>query len=203
VISNRADELLKRFSPSADNVAAIARIYDQAVLRRQYEGPVPLLRKAIEQTVSIPQRSEYQVWLADLQRLSGVGFGGVGNYTEARTELEKLLPGQPQNLDILNTLALACTGLSDKEAALKYAEEAVRLMPVSKDALAGRAAEMTRAIVYTRLGDRDRATGALERLLQLPGGRPPVTAATLRLNPEFDPLRNDPHFGKLCEDKQP
>lgn len=63
-----------------------------------------------------------------------------------------------------------------------------------------RAAEATRAMVYARFGDRDRAIPALERLLKLPGGRPPITP-TLRLNPEFDALRDDPRFQKLGEQK--
>jgi hypothetical protein len=42
----------------------------------------------------------------------------------------------------------------------------------------------------------------LERLLKLPGGRPPLTPATLRLNPEFDALRSDQRFQKLCETKR-
>jgi hypothetical protein len=29
----------------------------------------------------------------------------------------------------------------------------------------------------------------------------PLTPALLRLDPMFDPLRNDPRFQKLCEDK--
>jgi predicted Zn-dependent protease len=127
--------------------------------------------------------------------------GARASYAQARAELEELLKGQPQNLDIIDTLALLCAGLADKEAALKYAEDAVRLMPTSKDALAGRGAEMTRAIVYVRFGDRDRAIPALERLLKLPGGRPPLTPATLRLNPEFDSLRGDPRFQNFCEEK--
>jgi tetratricopeptide (TPR) repeat protein len=98
----------------------------------------------------------------------------------------------------MDTLALLCAGLEDKDAALRYAEEAVRIMPVSKDALGGRAAEATRAIVYSRFGDRDRAIPALARLLKLPGGRPPITPATLRLNPQFDSLRDDPSFQELC-----
>lgn len=198
----RADELLRQIAPEPDNVAAIARLYDQAVLRRQYEGPAPLLRRAIAQTTSIPQQSEYRLWLGNLERLGQVGSAGVENYTAARSELEKLLATQPTNLDVIDTLALVCAGLHDKEAAVKYAEEAVRLMPVAKDALGGRAAEATRAMVYARFADADRAIPALERLLKLPGGRPPLTPATLRLNPEFDPLRNDPRFGKLCDEKQ-
>jgi TolB-like protein/Tfp pilus assembly protein PilF len=196
-----ADALLKKIRPNPDNVAAIARIYDQALLRRRYPEAIALLQTAIERTASIPQRNEYRLWLGDLQRLAGDAAAARTNYTEARLELEQLFAGQSQNLDIMDTLALVCAGLADKEAALKYAEDAVRIMPVSKDALGGRVAEMTRAIVYTRFGDRDRAIPALERLLKLPGGRPPLTAATLRLNPEFDPLRGDPRFQKLCSAK--
>jgi TolB-like protein/Tfp pilus assembly protein PilF len=199
---DKSDELLGKIAPNPDNVAAVARIYDQALLRRRYPAAIIFLRSAVEQMDSVPQRNEYRLWLGDLQRLSGDASGAKALYAQARTGLEELLKGQPQNLDIMDTLALLCAGLEDKEAALRYAEDAVRLMPTSKDALAGRAAETTRAIVYTRFGDRDRAIAALERLLKLPGGRPPLTPATLRLNPEFDALRNDQRFQKLCETKQ-
>lgn len=88
------------------------------------------------------------------------------------------------------------------EPALKLADDAVKSMPTSKDALAGRFAEVTRALIYARFGDADRGIPALERLLKLPGGRPPITPATLRLNPEFDSLRTDPRFQRLLEEKK-
>jgi tetratricopeptide (TPR) repeat protein len=195
---DRADELLKKVTPNAENVGALARVYDQAVLRRDYQTLIPFLTTAVETTSSVPQRNEYRLWLGDLQRLSGDLPSAKMTYEAGRKELEELLVSQPQNLDIIDTLALLCAGLEDREAALKYAEDGVRLMPVSKDAIAGRAAEATRALVYTRFGDRDRAIPALERLLKLPGGRPPITPATLRLRPVFDSLRDDPRFEKLC-----
>jgi hypothetical protein len=48
----------------------------------------------------------------------------------------------------------------------------------------------------------------LTRLLQTPYGGwlyspTPVTPALLKLDPIWDPLRADPVFQKLCEEKQP
>ena len=196
----QAGALLKTIAPNPDNVGAVARIYDQALLSRRYPETIAFLRTAVAETSSVPERNQYRLWLGDLERLSGDDAAARADYSAARAELEEVFKGQNQNLDIMDTLALLCAGLGDRESAFKYADEAVRLMPTTKDALGGRVAEATRAFVYTRFGDADRAVPALERLLKLPGGRPPLTPATLRLNPEFDRLRADPRFQKLSNE---
>ena len=93
-------------------------------------------------------------------------------------------------------LAWVYAGLGEKEKALEQARHAIA--DYDSDALAKPFAEIALAIVQAQIGDIDSAISALPHLLEVPNGE---TCGDLRINPLWDPLRNDPRFQKLCEEK--
>jgi hypothetical protein len=82
-----------------------------------------------------------------------------------------------------------------------------RIASLEKDAADGPMPIEFLARVAALVGEPDRAIAALQKLMFVPydgalSSPVPLTPALLRLDPMFDPLRNDPRFQKLCEDKQ-
>jgi TolB-like protein/class 3 adenylate cyclase/Tfp pilus assembly protein PilF len=103
----------------------------------------------------------------------------------------------PVDHDLLPcALALSYAGLGEKEEAVAEARKAV--VDYQDDALDKPQAEIVLAQVEAQVGDLDAAVAALPHLLEVPAG---LTPGLLRLDPYWDPLRGDPRFQKLCEEK--
>ncbi|MEY2542083.1 MAG: eukaryotic-like serine/threonine-protein kinase, partial [Verrucomicrobiota bacterium] len=92
--------------------------------------------------------------------------------------------------------ALASASLGEKDKALAQARQAVA--DYATDALSKPFAESSLAVIQAQFGDIDSAIAALPHLLEIPNGETP---GDLRINPTWDPLRNDPRFQKLSSDK--
>ena len=113
---------------------------------------------------------------------------------------------QPDNYFLIGDLALTDMGLGDKAAALALSESALATNPIEKDAVRGPIPIQILARVAERMGEPDRAIAALQKVLSIPHAgalTPPLTPALLRLDPMFDPLRNDPRFQKLVASPAP
>jgi hypothetical protein len=104
-------------------------------------------------------------------------------------------------------LALANAVLGEKNSALNEIQRAIMLLPSAKERVNGPAREEGLALIQATFGENSRAISTLTHLLQTPYNSwiysAPVTPALLRLDPFWDPLRGDPAFQKLCEEKQP
>jgi serine/threonine-protein kinase len=185
----------------------------QLRLERQHDEAIRLLeiRLAEFQEVSGLERDFDQLSLAFAHRFAGDVTAAKTTAEEAQRRLETLWKkdsNAPSTSSALSSaVSAACAALGQKDAALKYAERAVMLLPSSKDAVGGPDREEILAFVEATVGETGRAIPRLQRLLEIPYlsflDGAPLTPALLRLDPIWDPLRADPAFQKLCEEKKP
>jgi tetratricopeptide (TPR) repeat protein len=205
----RASALLAPLHPNADNSSAVeAQVY-QSLLERRPAQIIPRLKEILAKPDPALGylNGELRFWLGWAQEVAGDHAAAQESWQQARSELEPFLKEQPENVSLISDLALTNMGLGDKAAALAFAEQDIAAAPLEKDALTGPFPIEILARVAAQMGEPDRAIAALQKLLSIPstsplaGGNVPLTPALLRLDPMFDPLRNDPRFQKLCEDK--
>jgi TolB-like protein/Flp pilus assembly protein TadD len=117
-------------------------------------------------------------------------------FLKAKTAAEEQIKRSPDDAKLHMQLAKALAQLGAKETALAEAQRASELQPESKDALDGPHITEGVAEVYAILGDNDRAIEILDGLLNRPSY---VTPQGLKVNPIWDPLRNDPRFLALID----
>jgi serine/threonine-protein kinase len=115
-------------------------------------------------------------------------------FLKAKNILEEQLKQKPDDADLRVQFAKLLAWLGEKDAAVAEAQRAIDLRPESKDAFEGPQVTEQVAQVYTILGDNARAIELLDELLSRPSE---VTSQSLKLDPAWDPLRNDPAFQAL------
>ena len=200
----RASALLASIHPSAEDPQALETQIYQAILERR---PAQIIRR-LKEILAKPDPAlgygigELRFYLGWAQEVAGDHTAAQESWRQARGELEPFLKEQPENFALIGDLALTSMGLGDKAGAFKLIERAMAVIPIEKDAVQGPIPIEILARVSARMGEPDRAMAALEKLLSIPydgalAQNVPLTSALLRLDPMFDPLRNDPRFQKL------
>jgi TolB-like protein/Flp pilus assembly protein TadD len=200
-LAEAAEELARIPADVTEDFVLSPRI-NQAMYERHFDTAISVIERKLS---SLPagQPPDSIVEFALVQR--GFCQQWMGRDEEARRSFSRAIeaikpkPDTPVPADANgtpNTLALAYAGLGEKAKALEQAHRAVK--DYETDAVNKPAAEVALAQIQARFGDHDAAIAALPHLLEVPAG---LTIANLKLDPFWDPLRKDPRFQKLCEEK--
>ena len=137
-----------------------------------------------------------------IQVLAGKNAAARTECEQARVLLESQRAERPQDSTSVTELAWDYVCLGRNADALRVAREAAEAMPIEKDAIFGANFLLGLAQIAAHTGQSEEAIKLLRRLLTIPAGEY-VSVTRLKIDPVWDPIRNDPAFQKLLSEPEP
>lgn len=162
--------------------------------QRDYEGALARISPQRMQALPPHEENRLALLVAAARERRGDPAGARATAEANLASLKVRLARFPNDAYYRGFLAVALAQLGRRDEALREAEKAFQQK--RNDTFSGPRFEETQALVDAILGRRREAVQRLARLLAVPYQRP-ISAAELRLNPLWDPLRDDPEFEAL------
>jgi non-specific serine/threonine protein kinase len=117
-------------------------------------------------------------------------------YNEAVQIMKAKINEEPDDERHYGTLGIIYAGLGKKQEAIEYGKRGMDLLPVSKEAWRGSFRVEDMAIIYTMVSEQEKAIDLLDQLLSRPYN---LSVTMVKLDPTWDPLRNNPRFLSLLQ----
>jgi tetratricopeptide (TPR) repeat protein len=138
-----------------------------------------------------------------IQVLAGQKTAARSEAEQARTLLQaQLAERAPEDRTSLTEAAWIYVCLGRNADALRIAREATESLPIEKDALFGANFLVGLAQIDAHIGRPEEAVKILRQLLTIPAGEY-VSLTRLKIDPVWDPIRNNPEFQKLLSEPEP
>jgi TolB-like protein len=190
-----------RIDPSAVR-GGVEGVVDQRVylrvLERDFGGA---LNDWKGQSVDPLQRMNQLCARAAIHALAGDAAATKLESEEARVLLEARLRDRGNDAFAMTQLSWVYLALNRNADALRLARQAAESLPIEKDAMAGPAFSTGLAQIQARAGEPREAVKGLRHLLSIPAGMF-VSIQRLKIDPVWDPIRNDPEFQQLLAGKE-
>lgn len=121
-------------------------------------------------------------------------------FEQARIIVEKMVKDEPSHALAWSLLGRINSALGQKEDAIKGGRHACEILPLSREATSGLRPFKDLAKIYAWVGEKDLALEQLSKILEQSFA---ITYGDLKLNPDWDPLRDDPRFDKMIASLAP
>jgi TolB-like protein/Tfp pilus assembly protein PilF/class 3 adenylate cyclase len=163
------------------------------LLARNFEGALKVWEPAASNPTDERRRLSARVAISVL---AGDFIGAQAEAEKARQSLEERLRERPDDILSMPQLTWVYLALKRNDDAIKIARQAAQLLPPEKDVIVGNLLLNGLAEIEARTGGSAEAIAILRRLLTFPAGQA-VSIARLKIDPVWDPIRNDPGFQQL------
>jgi TolB-like protein/Tfp pilus assembly protein PilF len=189
-----AESLLRGLDTTRSEIA-IGEYIETLVCRRRFDDAIQRLSKVLEQRKTSPlEAADNKSWLGGLNLLAGHQSEARALLEEARKELLALREEGETSWRLNQALIWTNAALADRQAVEREVPEF--LGRTQHDLWRAPSAKATLAGAFALLGDADRAIPLLQQALSS-SYQQSITPGLLRLDPIWDPIRNDPRFQKL------
>jgi len=137
--------------------------------------------------------------------LRGLAYTDIGDslraraaFDSARAMMEDSVAVHPGDSRLHIALGMALAGLGRREDAIRSAQRAMALAPISADIVRATCFMGSAAEIFAFLGENDAALRLLDQLLSMPAGRE-ASVPLLRADPAYDHIRSDPRFEQMLQ----